>query len=79
MLVDLIFPRPFHEAAEISINGGPPVPTLWEPRIIRFPPGSLRVGTNECVLHVYTTLIRSFEGEWFDEERHATRPVEEEE
>ena len=77
LLMELVFPQPFREAAEISINHGPLFPTLWEPRIIRLPPGLLRSGQNTCVFRVYTTLLRSFEGEWFDEDRHAARSVEE--
>ena len=69
------YDRPFREATEVSINGSPFVPVLWEPRDIVAGRETLRVGANSLVTRVYTSLIRSFEGSWFDEERHCTRQV----
>jgi hypothetical protein len=61
---------PFHEASEVSVNGGPYLPVVWQPRCIELERERLRVGQNTLKTRVYTTLIRSFEGQWFDYELH---------
>ncbi|MGC9521197.1 MAG: glycosyl hydrolase [Anaerolineae bacterium] len=66
---------PFHEATEVAVNGGSPQPVLWEPRRIVVPTTNLHAGTNELQVTVYTTLIRAFEGQWFDYEAHQYRDV----
>jgi hypothetical protein len=66
---------PFHEAAEIAVNGGPVRPVLWEPRQVRVPTAELRVGENRLAVRVTTSLIRAFEGQWFDYEAHRYRDV----
>lgn len=75
--LDFAYEVPFHEATEVSVNGGPFIPVLWQPRSIVLPRVSLNVGSNTLVTRVHTSLIRSFEGEWFDYEQHAGRPVSE--
>ncbi|MCD6285404.1 MAG: hypothetical protein J7M39_05770, partial [Anaerolineae bacterium] len=75
-LVSLETPEPFHEAAEVSINDGDRLPVLWEPRQVEVPTSVLRVGDNSLRVRVYTTLIRSFEGQWFDYDAHRYRDVQ---
>jgi hypothetical protein len=78
VIVELDYDLPFHEATEISINGGPYRPVLWQPRCVRVSADCLRVGTNVLntkVYTIYTTLIRPFEGQWFDDIRHEYRNV----
>jgi hypothetical protein len=70
--------RQFHECAEFSVNGGEFVVCPWSPRRALLPEGLLRPGANRLVTRVYTSLIRSFEGKWFDYERHAYRDASEE-
>jgi len=74
-VIELLYEKPFREASEVSINGGEFVPVLWEPRRMVIPTSRLRTGRNVLHTRVHTTLIRSFEGQWFDDERHVTRPV----
>jgi hypothetical protein len=68
----------FHEACEVSLNGGPFRPLLWEPRVLHCTPGILKKGRNKIVIRVATTLIRSFEGQYFDYKEHCYRDVSEE-
>ena len=68
-------PRALHEAADVSINDSDTLPVLWEPRQIEVPTSVLRVGENLLRIRVYTALIRSFEGQWFDYEAHRYRDV----
>jgi len=75
-LVALETPEPFHEAAEVSINESDTLPVLWEPRQVEVPTSVLRVGENLLRVRVYTTLIRSFEGQWFDYDAHRYRDVQ---
>ena len=66
---------PFHEACEISINGGEWRALAREPRSLELPTAELRPGSNEVRVKVYTTLIRAFEGQWFDYEAHCYREI----
>jgi hypothetical protein len=66
---------PFHEATEVAINGGPYLPLVWQPRCVKAAAADLVAGENILKTKVYTTLIRSFEGQWFDYEAHQYRPV----
>lgn len=66
---------PFHEASEVSVNGGPFAPVLWEPRQVVLPVAQLRVGQNTLCTRVYTTLIRSFEGQTFDYGAHRYQSI----
>ncbi len=65
----------FHEATEVAINDGAYQPVLWTPRCVVAATDGLRVGTNRLRTRVYTTLIRSFEGQWFDYAAHRYRDV----
>jgi hypothetical protein len=66
---------PFHEATEVSINGSPYQPVVWQPRCVLLSTEYLTVGENILNTRVYTTLIRPFEGQWFDYETHQVRDV----
>ena len=65
----------FREAAEVSINGSKLQPVLWEPRTLQIETNQLQRGKNDVTIRVYTSLSRSFEGEWFDYQNHKTRQV----
>jgi hypothetical protein len=39
------------------------------------PASQLRIGENRLLARVYTSLIRSFEGQWFDYISHTYRDV----
>ncbi len=44
---------PFYEASEVSVNGGPFAPVLWEPRQVVLPVAQLRVGQNTLCTRLY--------------------------
>jgi hypothetical protein len=69
------YPEPFHEATEVSINGSPFQSVDWTPREVVLPVRFLHAGENTLRTRVLTTLIRSFEGQWFDYEAHRYRDV----
>jgi hypothetical protein len=69
------YDRPFHEATEVSVNGSPYQPLIWQPRCVKLSTEYLNAGENILRTRVYTTLIRSFEGQWFDYETHQVRDV----
>jgi hypothetical protein len=75
VLVIFAYAGPFHEAAEVSVNDGPWLPALWSPRQVVVPTSALRTGENLLRTRVYTTLIRPFEGQWFDYDAHCQRDV----
>ena len=66
---------PFHDACEVSINGGAWRALPWEPRSLELPTSELHSGRNEVRVKVYTTLIRAFEGQWFDHDAHCYRDI----
>ncbi len=66
---------PFHEACEISINGGEWHVVAWSPRRIELDVAQLCLGRNALAVKVYTTLIRSFEGQWFEPHQHRYRTI----
>ncbi len=76
VVLDLLYPDEFYEATEVSINGSDFFAVPWEPRSFQFPTGKLKVGENTLVTRVYTSLIRSFEGQWFDYKDHVYRDIE---
>jgi len=76
-ILDFDFGPQFQEAAELSINNGPWLPAPWLPYRVKASPASVRAGENRLAVRVHTTLIRSFEGQWFDTRIHAHRSVEE--
>lgn len=69
LLID--FGLPFDDACEVSVNGGSWTPLLWSPRTALFDAKGLKPGINRISVRVYTTLIRSFEGQRFDITSHA--------
>jgi len=66
---------PFHEATEVSINGSGWQAVLWQPRCIVLRAEQLRPGKNDLQVRVYTTRVRSFEGQWFDDPTHEYRAI----
>ncbi len=74
-LVDFVTDAPFHEACEVSINSGVWRTLAWEPRCLELPASDLMAGRNQARVKVYTTLIRAFEGQWFDYEAHCYREI----
>jgi hypothetical protein len=75
VLVEFDYGDHFHEATEVSINGSAFVPVLWQPRCLKLATQQLRPGENTLTTRVYTTLIRSFEGQWFDYDQHIYREI----
>jgi hypothetical protein len=75
VLVAFDYERPFHEASEVSVNDGPYQSLLWQPRCLALERARLRVGENTLKTRVYTTLIRSFEGQRFDYKLHEYQDV----
>jgi hypothetical protein len=72
---DLVADAPFHDACEVSMNGGAWHALPWEPRCLELASTELRSGKNEVRVKVYTTLIRAFEGQWFDHDAHCYREI----
>jgi hypothetical protein len=72
---DLVTDVPFHDACEVSINGGVWRALAWEPRCLELASAELRPGKNEEGMKVYTTLIRAFEGQWVDHAAHCYREI----
>ena len=66
---------PFHEASEVSINGGEWHIAAWSPRRIELDVKQLCLGRNTLAIRVHTTLIRSFEGQWFDAHQHRYQTI----
>jgi hypothetical protein len=64
-----------HEATEVAVNDHIYQPVLWEPRHIIVAIEDLRVGDNLLRTRLHTTLIRAFEGQWFDYTEHRYRDV----
>jgi hypothetical protein len=75
VILEFDYGQPFHEATEVSVNGSAYKPVLWQPRCVQLPTACLRVGKNHLKTKVYTTRIRSFEGQWFDYKLHEYRDV----
>lgn len=75
LLLDFDFERPFESAAEAAFNGGPWKPLLWSPRQVSLSQTEIKAGPNIVRLRVYTSLIRAFEGQWFDPAEHVLRDV----
>ena len=75
VLVSLDFPDTFLEACEISINKNDWHPLLWSPYTCTIPTYNLNNGTNTLRLRVYTSLIRSFEGQRFNHDIHSQENI----
>jgi hypothetical protein len=82
ILADIVTDLPFYEACEVAFNpnqrgdGATWHVLAWEPRCVELPAGVLRAGRNEVIVRVYTTLLRAFEGKWFDYVNHCYRNIE---
>ena len=74
-LVALEFEDTFLEACEVSINSGAWQPLLWSPYTCAMPTDCLQVGANEVRIRVYTSLIRSFEGQRFNHIAHRQEDI----
>ena len=64
------FPDVFLEACEISVNNNDWQPMLWSPYTCIVPTDDLNAGANTLKIRVYTSLIRSFEGQRFNHTAH---------
>lgn len=78
--VELDLPQWVEDAVELSFGDGPWHPLPWSPRRVVIDTGEIRKGTGPAGalvrLRVHTTLLRAFEGRWFDTSVHASREVE---
>ncbi len=74
--VQFKFPVPFHEACEVIFNNGTAHPIPWGPYKVEIERSELRPAGNVLTLRVYTTLIRSFEGQEFDPLQHKYVPID---
>ena len=75
LLTHLAFDEPFLEACEIAINNTKYHPLLWSPYTCTIPRDILTTGENTIKIRVYTSLIRSFEGQHFDHETHTYHDI----
>ncbi len=75
VLLEIAHPLPFEDAIEVSVNGGAWVTMPWSPWRAPLAGSLLRAGENALRIRVYTTLIRAFEGTWFDIPNHVYREV----
>ncbi len=66
----------FLEACEIAVNNTAWQPLLWSPYVFTLPRETFQVGANTLKIRVYTSLIRSFEGQRFDHETHSYQNIE---
>jgi hypothetical protein len=69
-LLRLRWPCRFEEAVEVSVNGGPWRRVLWSPALVKVEPGEVKPGKNQIKVRVHTSLLRAFEGQRFDIDRH---------
>jgi len=76
LLTHLAFETLFLEACEIAINNSDYHPLLWSPYTCPIPRDILTEGENILKIRVYTSLIRSFEGQRFDHETHTYHDIE---
>lgn len=75
VLVEMEFPAQFQDACEVAFNGAAWHPMPWMPRVAMVEPGELKAGANHVIVRAYSTLIRSFEGQWFDVASHSYRTI----
>jgi hypothetical protein len=76
LLAHFTFEDTFLEACEIAINGDDWQPLLWSPYCCTVSRNTLNQGINTVKIRVYTSLIRSFEGQRFDHDTHSYRDIE---
>jgi hypothetical protein len=74
-LLEIAHGLPFQDAIEVSVNGGEWVAMPWSPYRAEVASSLLRAGENSLRIRVFTTLIRAFEGTWFDIDAHTYREV----
>lgn len=74
--LELAFPGPFQDAAEVSVNGSEWHPVLWSPYAVQVPASQLRQGNNDVRLRVYTSLVRVFDGLRWNIDAHRYEPVD---
>ena len=75
ILASLDFQETFLEACEISINNNDWQPLLWSPYTCNIPKNNLNTGSNTLQIRVYTSLIRSFEGQRFNHDTHSYEDI----
>jgi len=76
LLAHFTFEEPFLEACEIAINDANYHPLLWSPYTTPISRNTLNQGENTLKIRVYTSLIRSFEGQTFDHHTHTYHDIE---
>lgn len=74
-LIEIDHKIPFQDAIEVSINNNSWHTMPWSPYCSLVPTSELQTGNNLMKIRVYTTLIRSFEGQCFDIKNHCYREV----
>jgi len=75
VIIEINHGIPFQDATEVCINNGEWRQIPWSPYCTLTPSSELGSGINSLKIRVYTTLIRSFEGQWFDIENHCYREI----
>ncbi|MBT3603530.1 MAG: hypothetical protein HN521_10735 [Candidatus Latescibacteria bacterium] len=75
LLANLTFEDTFLEACEIAINDSDYQPLLWSPYTCAISRNILNQGVNTAKIRVYTSLIRSFEGQRFDHDTHTYHDI----
>ena len=73
--IELNFENTFLEACEIAINNSEWHPLLWSPYACTIPRANLNTGQNTLQIRVYTSLIRSFEGQRFNHNTHSYEDI----
>ncbi|MBD3184987.1 hypothetical protein GF312_22075 [Candidatus Poribacteria bacterium] len=76
-ILELKFGIPFQDAVEISLNNSSWYPASWSPYCALFSTSNLKKGKNSLKIRIYTTLIRSFEGQRFDIKEHRYQEIDE--
>jgi len=75
VMVSFCYDQAFHKATTVAINKSRYRPLAWEPRRLVVPTSCLRAGRNLVRTRVHTSLVRPFEGQWFDYVTHRYRDV----
>lgn len=68
-------PNDFQESCEIRVNDSQWKAACWSPYHVTLPTERLSEGVNKVVIRVHTSLIRSFEGEFFNVNEHRNESV----
>jgi hypothetical protein len=76
VLVALDLPPHFEDALEVAFGAGRFHPVAWSPRRVLVPRCELSDHLCTVRVRLLTTLVRAFEGRWFDPAVHAYREVE---